>query len=214
MEKYNKLTLIKFTDPIKRITGRGVRKRALFECECGNIKDYDYSAVRVGHTRQCFACSRKSAATIMSTHRQVKHPLYRKWQDMKKRCYNTNVDRYKNYGALGITVCDEWKNSFEVFRDWCIANGYAEKLELDRIDVHGNYEPSNCRFVTHVEQGYNKRNTFKFELNGITISLAQFVADNNIKQHYGTVWQGLRQGRTIEYYIKKYQITIGAPKNQ
>jgi hypothetical protein len=78
---------------------------------------------------------------------------------MKQRCNNPNNQKYKDYGDRGIKLCDEWLNSFEAFYDWAIANGYADGLSIDRKDVNGNYEPSNCRWATMVEQRHNRRDS-------------------------------------------------------
>ena len=97
--------------------------------------------------------------------------LYPLWKSIKYRCYCKTSRDYKNYGGRGIVMCDEWKNDFLSFHDWAIANGYKEEktdkglniLTIDRIDVNGNYEPSNCRFVTNAEQAKNKRNSIPIE---------------------------------------------------
>lgn len=70
---------------------------------------------------------------------------------MKPRCLSPNDPHYKWYGGRGIIVCDEWKNSYENFRDWAMSNGYTDDLTIDRIDNDGNYEPSNCQFITASE---------------------------------------------------------------
>jgi len=83
--------------------------------------------------------------------------IYTIWCNIIQRCNNPNYTQYEHYGGRGIRMCDEWRNSFEVFRDWAMSNGYADNLTIDRIDNNGNYEPSNCRFVCMITQARNKR---------------------------------------------------------
>lgn len=97
--------------------------------------------------------------------------LKRILSNMLTRCYNPKVPKYKSYGARGITVCDEWKNNHNAFYDWAINNGYQDNLTIDRIDVNGNYDPSNCRFITATEQARNKRNSIKIKFNDIELPL-------------------------------------------
>jgi hypothetical protein len=84
---------------------------------------------------------------------------------MKGRCYRPTSPRYHTHGARGIKVCDEWL-LFEPFRKWALSNGYQENLTLDRINNDGNYEPSNCKWSTGIEQANNKRTTLRLKING------------------------------------------------
>ena len=87
--------------------------------------------------------------------------LYCVFSNMKQRCFNKNCPDYKHYGGRGITICDEWRYDFAAFYDWAIDNGYDENAKfgectIDRIDVNGNYEPSNCRWVSMTVQNWNR----------------------------------------------------------
>ena len=92
----------------------------------------------------------------------IKHNLSRSrinkiYLAMKNRCYCKTSDRYSYYGGRGIKICDEWLADFMNFYNWAMANGYNDKLTIDRINVNGNYEPSNCRLITKGEQSRNTR---------------------------------------------------------
>jgi hypothetical protein len=88
---------------------------------------------------------------------QGKSKLFEKWCSMKNRTEWEGNIHWDLYGGRGITVCDEWRNDFMVFHNWAITHGYKEGLLIDRIDVNGNYEPSNCRFVNRTISGINIR---------------------------------------------------------
>src|SRR3990172_5607872 len=90
--------------------------------------------------------------------------LYNIWREIKRRVYNSNVKQFKDYGGRGITICPEWTNDYVVFRDWALGNGYQEGLFFDRENPDGNYEPSNCRFLTIEESNRNKTNTITMEI--------------------------------------------------
>ena len=127
------------------------------------------------------------------THEMSKTRLYHTWQHMKDRCYNAHSEFYYNYGGRGISVCKEWKDNFCIFRDWAMANGYTDKLTIDRIDVNGNYEPSNCRWVSMKTQSQNRRNTIMAEYNGENILLTDIAKACGVK--YGTLIYRYRKGK-------------------
>lgn len=84
-------------------------------------------------------------------HSNIIQKIRIRWKGMIERCHNTEKYNYSSYGGRGIYVCDEWKNDFDNFYNWAINNGFEQHLQIDRIDNDGNYEPSNCRWVTKEE---------------------------------------------------------------
>lgn len=83
--------------------------------------------------------------------------LYSIWREMKQRCTNPKRDSYRWYGALGISVCEEWSSSFVAFRDWALSHGYKDNLQLDRKENSKNYEPGNCQWSTPLQQAGNRK---------------------------------------------------------
>lgn len=105
------------------------------------------------------------------SHDRLKEILY----GMKKRCYNPNSSSYSNYGGRGIEICDEWLNDTNSFVTWALGNGYNENLTIERIDNNGNYEPSNCKWITRVEQANNKRNNVHVQIDGQEVNLSELA---------------------------------------
>jgi hypothetical protein len=116
--------------------------------------------------------------------------LFHVWRAMKSRCKNPNNRGYKNYGGRGISVCDEWL-TFTTFADWAFRNGYEEGLTLERIDVDGGYNPSNCKWIPPEKQAHNKRNNFTVEINGERKRLVQLCEEYGID--YMTVYQRINK---------------------
>lgn len=110
---------------------------------------------------------------------------------MKRRCYNLNNNKYKIYGARGIKICDEWVDNKEEFMRWAVNNGYQADLTIDRIDVNGDYEPNNCRWITLKEQNLNRRNTIKIKYNGNEYYLGELSNLLGIK--YWTLYARLKR---------------------
>lgn len=134
-------------------------KKVMWECicECGKIVVAATGHLTSGHTKSCGCYVKDRNIEIHTTHGETHTRLYSIWLSMKNRCNNPKNKAYFYYGGKGVSVCEEWENSFESFRDWAKGNGYKSDLTLDRINPDGNYEPSNCRWATWHEQRMNQR---------------------------------------------------------
>lgn len=132
------------------------RKKWLCKCDCGNEVIVTTNRLTSGNTKSCGCYKSEVEKEVHTKHGGAKHEacerLYNVWKAMKRRCLNPSHKDYKYYGGTGITICDEWLNDYNAFREWAYSNGYDEKAEpmkctLDRIDPWGKYEPTNCRWV-------------------------------------------------------------------
>lgn len=135
------------------VLDKSIRSKTLVQCDCGVQKIVRYSSLG----RSTFSCGCKKKTHGLK-HGLSGHPLYRQYYAMIQRCTNPNHDKnLKNYIQRGITICQEWMDSYSTFYSWAISNGYAKGLTLDRRNNDGNYEPSNCRWATYSVQNANRR---------------------------------------------------------
>ncbi|MEH7181090.1 hypothetical protein V7108_24985 [Neobacillus vireti] len=154
-------------------------------CSCGTHKTIIGYNLLKGIANSCGCISRERLIErnkANSTHNMRNTRLYHIWDTMKARCLRPNSKDYKNYGARGITICEEWRNQFEAFYMWAMDYGYEPHLTLDRVDVNGKYEPTNCRWATTKEQGNNTRFNRHITINAETKTIAQWSEISGISQ--------------------------------
>lgn len=200
--------------------GRNNRKEVLWKCKCacGNFTEVTTYRLRKGETKSCGCLNidtdkRKTSETgkANKTHGMSNTRIYKTYRAMKERCLLPSSKKYKDYGGRGIKLCDEW-NTFEAFLKWSNANDYDETLTLDRIDVNGNYEPSNCRWANMKVQSNNKRNNRYITYNNETKTLSEWAEHFGIKRV--TLASRLdRQGLSFEEAITK-EVKIGGHKKK
>lgn len=199
--RFGKWTVLELAEPLKDKNGYNVN-RWKCKCDCGAIKNVIGTTLRNGRSTSCGCDGGKRADTarkLFTTHNESKSRLYKIWSYMRKRCYNQNASNYMNYGGRGITVCNEWNGSYEAFRDWAVKNGYNDSLSIDRIDVNGNYEPNNCRWVTSAAQANNRRNTVYYTYKNETKSVADWAKQYGL--NYKSLLKRINSGKGLSELI-------------
>ena len=176
-------------------TKHGVRVRC--SCECGSEKILFLSHLKGGQLVSCGCFNRKRTIATnkaRSTHGLTHSRAFRIWEGMKARCLNSRHTHFKSYGGRGITVCEEWMNSFQMF--YQDMGKPPDGTTLDRIDNDGNYEPGNCRWATQEEQHNNKRTSRFLEADGHILTLTQWSRRTGINRV--TLYGRLKRGWTTE----------------
>lgn len=206
-KKFGKLTVI------KRDTNKNNGVYWVCLCDCGNYTTVRSDSLLQGITKSC-GCFQKEQVKKSCKKNFTKHGLSKSrinniWFNIKQRCYNQNSDDYKYYGNKNIKLCSEWHN-FQNFYNWAIANGYNKSLTIDRIDVNGNYEPSNCRWVSFKVQENNRSNNRLIKHNNKIHTLSEWSKIANIK--YSTLKKRIDTGWDIEkalnYPVRKKLIYV------
>lgn len=187
------LKFIRVVDVSNRKTKQGnhVQAKALYECECGNIKELFISAVKRGNTYG----GTKSCGNCRFNVRGLKHglsnnPLYKIYSGIRARCYNEKAGNYSNYGGKGVKMCEEWINNPQSFIDWAIENGWQEGLQIDKDKKAIEkglkpllYSPEMCSILSDKENKNNRLDNHILEYNGDKLTLTQMAEKYNLNSH-------------------------------
>lgn len=173
---------IKIGDCFGRLTVLSIHRGAPYaslvcRCDCGTVKEFrTANVIKPNHTTSCGCARDEKVSKINFTHGSTRTPLYFIWRNIINRCTNPKIDCYPYYGGRGISLCEEWKD-FANFQSWSFANGYTKERQIDRINNDGNYEPSNCRWVTQIENRRNRGDVKFFVAFGESKMLIEWAAD-------------------------------------
>lgn len=177
-------------------THKGRRTAWKCICDCGSEVIVTTDALRANKSKSCGCYAKERARDANIKHNKRYTRLYSTFARMKQRCYNKNNPKYKNYGGRGIQICQEWLDDFDKFYDWSLSNGYSEILTIDRINVNGNYEPSNCRWVDMKEQSKNRTTNIVVKYNGESKVLSEWCSILNLD--YKLVNRRINDGWNVE----------------
>lgn len=202
------------------VISKNPKGRTTFLCKCDCGRETILSVSRLlGGTKSC-GCLMKETQSEFGK-RNIKHGasytrLYHVYRGMIDRCYSKNCRNYPSYGGRGISVCDEWRNSFESFRKWAYNNSYDDSISghdqsLDRIDVNGNYCPENCRWATAQQQQENRRITKMYDFRGEQITASKFAKINGIKD-VSIVYRKLKRGISLEQILYEFNFSKSLPE--
>ena len=178
---------------------------AVWHCKClgcGTEKDIVGATLIKGKSRMCRKCSAK----ICNATKWHGDPIIHIFSGMWQRCYDKNSIGYKDYGARGITICDEWLNDRTKFYEWAYANGYEKGLSIERIDNDLGYSPSNCKFIPKSEQPKNRRCCIFITRNGETKCLTYWCNLFGIDRHSVKYWakkKGISCDESLQFLIGK-----------
>jgi hypothetical protein len=168
-KRFGRLTIIKMLED-----GDTNHCKFLCSCDCGGVTVASLANLKRGHTKSCGCLQKEMTSKANMRHGDANTSLWRRYKHMQWRCSNPNSPDYKNYGGRGIKVSREW-DTYEKFKAWALLNGYRDDLTIDRIDVNGDYEPSNCRWITLEQQQSNRRDSVFIMFNGEQKTVSQWA---------------------------------------
>lgn len=205
--RFGKLTAI-------RSMKRPERPKAVYwicKCDCGNETVVFVGHLTHNHTTSCGCHHLKRASESHYKHghsgnggKRKASTEYESWCKMKERCCNPENPSFHYYGGRGIKICDRWLESFQNFID--DMGSKPPGMSIERIDVNGNYEPSNCKWATRYEQSNNRRNNIRVEIGGVTKNLTQWCVELGLNK-------GAIHGRLAKGWppLEALQTPVGKP---
>ena len=175
-------------------------RSTMWHCKCllcGVEKNIASTSLTSGKSTKCRAC----ATHLGKTKPFSNDPIKKVFIGMKQRCYNKNATSYKNYGAKGIIICDEWLNNPISFFEWAYNNGYAKGMSIERLDISQGYTPSNCTFIPLSEQSKNRSISHFITINNETKCLSDWCHIYNMNRN--TVLVRHKKGMSWEEALTK-----------
>lgn len=192
-ERFGRWTVISFDRKVNSVNGANYYWNC--KCDCGTERSVSVSSLRGGSSTSC-GCLNKEIISRPKKHGMSNCRLYWIWHSMMERCSRKTNSEYKNYGARGISVCEEWKDSSN-FIEWALRNGYEDNLTIDRIDTNGNYCPENCRWADWKTQANNTRRNRFVEIDGVSKTVAQWA------EIYGISYRHVYRRRSLGWSYEK-----------
>jgi hypothetical protein len=193
--KYGSLSIVRKADNLY-----GRFEAFLFRCDCGAEKVIAASNVFSGKVKSCGCLRRHVSSTIRKTHGMSRTKPHWAWKHMKSRCLNASNKDYHKYGGAGITVCNEWKDSFEKFYE-DMGDPPSSKHSVDRINNAIGYEPGNCRWATSSQQNRNRSCARYLTAFGETKLLIEWSTDIRCRTSCSNLGQRIRKGWANEAAI-------------
>lgn len=181
------------------------------KCDCGSDALVIPNHLIDGRVKSCGCMQRELLRKESMIHGGcafgVPERLYRVYRSMLNRCYDVNNSNYINYGARGITVCDEWRTNYAAFREWALQNGYEvtkdrKEQSIDRIDNNSGYMPENCRWTTMKVQRNNQRPRKEYAKRVFIILNGQKRPKRDVCKEFGIMVE------TFDYRVKKMGLSV------
>lgn len=192
--KYGRLLVLRLAEKPKGCK----RSYWICKCDCGKEVRIDAAGMVSGRSKSC-GCLQIEITIARGKHQESGKGKttaeYRAWCNMKTRCENPNTSHYKHYGGRGIVICERWASSFENFLS-DMGRRPSSKHSVERIDTDKNYEPSNCKWGTDLEQSNNTRRNHFLEHDGKILTISQWSVVTGYRS--GAILSRIRAGWSVE----------------